>query len=173
VYLWSETRPYEIRPYGTRPYGTRPYETRPYETRPYGTRPYGTRPYETRPYETRPYETRPYGTRPYETRPYETRPYETRPYETRPYETWIHGTRIQGDPSLRNLSSVRSHQGDMAETQKDYGWCRDFSASSLGGVMCGVSSLWRLDKEVGGALIPFPKTQLLNHEGRTFQARRI
>ncbi len=70
---------------------------------------------------------------------------------TRPYETRIHENRIQG---TRPYSSVRSHQGDMADIQKDYGWCRDFSASSLGGAMCGVSSLWRLDKEVGGALVP-------------------
>ena len=57
-------------------------------------------------------------------------------------------------PVPTELSSVRSHQGDMAEIQKDYGWYRDFSASSLGGAMCDESSLWRLDKEVGGALIP-------------------
>ena len=36
--------------------------------------------------------------------------------------------------------------------------------------MCGVSSLWRLDKEVEGALIPFLKTQLLSHESRAFKA---
>ena len=57
-------------------------------------------------------------------------------------------------PVPTELSSVRSHQGDMAEIQKDYEWCRDFRASSLGGVMCGMSSLWQLDKEVEGALIP-------------------
>ncbi len=71
-------------------------------------------------------------------------------FRTRPYETRIHETRIQG---TRPYSSVRSHQGDMAEIQKDNGWCGDFSASSLGGAMCGVSSLWRLDKEVGGAIV--------------------
>jgi len=87
---------------------------------------------------------------------FRTRPYGTRTYETRPYGTRIHETRIQGSRPYRTrpYSSVRWHQGGMAEIQKDYGWCRDFSASSLGGAMCGVSSLWRLDKEVGGALIP-------------------
>jgi hypothetical protein len=136
----------------TRPYETRPYG--PYETRPYG--PYETRPYETRPYETRPYETRPYESRPYESRPYEPAPTKPAPTKPAPTEPGFTDSRNPhpGDPSLRNLSSVRLHEGDMAEIQKDYGWCRDFRASSLGGAMCGVSSLWRLDKEVEGALIP-------------------
>jgi len=95
------------------------------------------------------------GSEPAPTEPAPTEPAPTEPAPTEPAPTEPGFTEpASRDPSLRNLSSVRSHQGDMAETQKDYGWCRDFSASSLGGAMCGVSSLWRLDKEVEGALIP-------------------